>query len=365
MNRRHFTLATIAFIAVLLLLALYTNIVAGGAKKKSPDDGMAALEQAVIMNGLSMFSENPLREDEEEAGEGQIIYDESFDDTIASLGPEEKDGGSDTQVDSPAHAARTVLAELKEKDSRWHLTNYRIAKGDNLWTIAKRYGVDHRLIIRANEIETPAMLAPGNVIMVPNRNGVSHTVKPGETIKSISGTYRVTPRSIQEQNKSMVLKTNTTIFIPDARKPERLAAKAAVAVSKPAAGLGIALAWPVRGGITSGFGNRLDPFTRRPQFHCGVDIYVPIDTPVMCAAAGSVIFSGWKDGYGNMVVVSHPGGYITVYAHNKQNTVAAGAEVKQGQQVALSGMTGAVTGPHVHFELRKYLTPLNPLRFIR
>jgi len=78
-----------------------------------------------------------------------------------------------------------------------------------------------------------------------------------------------------------------------------------------------------------------------------------------------VIFSGWKDGYGNTVIMRHEDGYITVYAHNLKTTVEEGAFVKQGGTVALSGRTGAVTGAHLHFEIRKYLTPLDPLRLLR
>jgi murein DD-endopeptidase MepM/ murein hydrolase activator NlpD len=366
MNRRYFTLATIAFIISLFLLALYGNIVAGSSKNARPADDIDKLEQAIIVNGLEMVSENPFEEPKEEEQNGTIIYDESFDDTIACVSPSGRDEGADKPSDSSRDDKDTMLAGLKSRDARWHLTKYRIQKGDNLWTIAKKFNTDHRLIVKANDIESPDMLASGNTIVVPNRNGINYTVKAGDTIKSISGAYGVTGKSVQEHNRISVAKVSSSIFIPDARRIERtVAGKTQTRAAAVAANPGILLSWPVVGGITSGFGNRIDPFTRRPQFHCGIDIYVPVDTPVVAAGPGTVIFSGWKDGYGNMVVVSHANGYITVYAHNKQNVVAAGTEVKAGQQLALSGMTGAVTGPHVHFELRKYLIPLNPLRFLR
>ncbi len=366
MNRRYFTFATIAFIITLFLLALYGNIIAGSSKAARPADDIDKLEQAIIVNGLEMVTENPFDEPREEEQSGTIIYDESFDDTIASAASPAKDEGADITDDSRIAGKNTMLAELKAKDSRWHYTKYRILKGDNLWTIAKKFSTDHRLIIRANEIESPDMLASGNTILVPNRNGVSYRVKAGDTIKTISSAYGVTAKSVQEHNRISVAKTSSSIFIPDARSVERTASvKMQPRGMAVAANPGIVLSWPVLGGITSGFGNRIDPFTRRPQFHCCIDIYVPVETPVLAAAPGNVIFSGWKDGYGNMVVVSHSNGYISVYAHNKQNSVQPGTEVKAGQQIALSGMTGAVTGPHVHFELRKYLIPLNPVRFLR
>jgi murein DD-endopeptidase MepM/ murein hydrolase activator NlpD len=96
-----------------------------------------------------------------------------------------------------------------------------------------------------------------------------------------------------------------------------------------------------------------------------MDIGCPIDTPVKAAASGKVIYSGWKDIFGNMVIIKHDRGYISVYAHNKTNIVREDDLVKAGDIIARSGMTGSVTGPHLHFEIRKHLTPLNPRRFLR
>ncbi|HSA15316.1 MAG TPA: M23 family metallopeptidase, partial [Spirochaetota bacterium] len=87
-------------------------------------------------------------------------------------------------------------------------------------------------------------------------------------------------------------------------------------------------------------------------------------TPIKAAAAGTVIFSDWKNGYGKVIVIRHDNGYISVYAHNSSNEVQKGDQVKSGDIVALSGSTGAVTGAHLHFEIRKYVTPLNPTRFL-
>jgi len=123
--------------------------------------------------------------------------------------------------------------------------------------------------------------------------------------------------------------------------------------------------WPLKGRITSGFGTRSDPFSGERRFHNGIDISAEIGTPVKSAADGDVIFSGWKDDYGNLVVVRHANGYISVYGHNSELNVTEGDKVKRGQILSLSGMTGAVTGAHLHFELQKYQTPLNPLRMLR
>jgi murein DD-endopeptidase MepM/ murein hydrolase activator NlpD len=127
----------------------------------------------------------------------------------------------------------------------------------------------------------------------------------------------------------------------------------------------VAFMWPLRGRITSGFGSRSDPFSGRRSFHNGIDISAEQGTPVKACADGEVIFSGWKDGYGNLVVLKHTNGYISVYGHNSVLKKNEGDIVSRGEIVSLSGMTGAVTGAHLHFEIQKYQTPLNPLRMMK
>lgn len=104
--------------------------------------------------------------------------------------------------------------------------------------------------------------------------------------------------------------------------------------------------------VTSGFGMREHPISCTCKFHKGVDI-APTDgsTPGADASAdGVVLFSGWMKGYGNMVEVGHADGTRTRYAHLKSIDVAAGQEVKQGQEVGIMGQTGDATGPHLHYE---------------
>ncbi|HPM35100.1 MAG TPA: M23 family metallopeptidase, partial [Spirochaetota bacterium] len=123
---------------------------------------------------------------------------------------------------------------------------------------------------------------------------------------------------------------------------------------------------PATGKITSSFGIRRNPFNGRKEFHNGVDIGCPIGTPIKSSADGKVIFSGSKDGYGNMIVIEHSDKMITVYAHLDSIQKNTADTVKRGEIIALSGATGTVTGPHLHFEIRKnYVTALNPMRIIR
>ncbi|MCS7186166.1 MAG: peptidoglycan DD-metalloendopeptidase family protein [Armatimonadetes bacterium] len=118
---------------------------------------------------------------------------------------------------------------------------------------------------------------------------------------------------------------------------------------------------PVSGPIVSGFGYRVHPIFRRVKFHYGVDISAPSGTPIRAAADGVVVFAGWRRAYGNTVIVDHGNGLATLYAHCSRVLVSEGEVVKQGQVIALVGSTGLSTGPHLHFEVRRYGEPINPL----
>ena len=110
---------------------------------------------------------------------------------------------------------------------------------------------------------------------------------------------------------------------------------------------------PVKGIITSRFGLRHDPIDGGMRHHNGVDIAVPTGTKVKAIAAGRVVESAARGGYGNLVSIQHAGGMLSLYGHNAQLEVKVGDQVEAGQTVALSGSTGRSTGPHLHFELWK------------
>lgn len=115
--------------------------------------------------------------------------------------------------------------------------------------------------------------------------------------------------------------------------------------------------WPAEGVFTSGYGQRWG------RMHRGIDIAGPIGTPILAAAPGEVIFSGWHNGgFGKLVKLKHPDESVTLYAHNNRVLVQKGQEVDQGQQIAEMGNTGRSTGPHLHFEIRPHeKKAVNPL----
>lgn len=123
--------------------------------------------------------------------------------------------------------------------------------------------------------------------------------------------------------------------------------------------------WPIVGGwISSHFGYRSDPFTGRGAFHAGVDFAGPPGTRVIATGPGVITFSGYKNGYGNVVEITHPTGYLTRYGHNDRNLVREGQTVQKGDPIAVIGNTGRSTGTHVHFEVEREGSTLNPMRYL-
>jgi murein DD-endopeptidase MepM/ murein hydrolase activator NlpD len=118
------------------------------------------------------------------------------------------------------------------------------------------------------------------------------------------------------------------------------------------------LIWPVNGPVVSGFGMRWG------RMHEGIDIAVAYGTPIHAAASGTVIFSGWMDGYGNFVIIDHGGGMATAYGHQSSIAVGGGQSVSQGQVIGYVGCTGHCFGPHLHFEVRINGTAVDPLGYL-
>nr|WP_279381036.1 M23 family metallopeptidase [Alkaliphilus hydrothermalis] len=117
---------------------------------------------------------------------------------------------------------------------------------------------------------------------------------------------------------------------------------------------------PATGRLSSPYGYRISPISRRREFHSGIDIANTTNTDIVAAGSGIVTFSGYNGGYGKIVMISHGYGYTTVYAHNNKVLVKVGDRVKKGDLIAQMGSTGRSTGPHLHFEIRKDGKHINP-----
>lgn len=122
--------------------------------------------------------------------------------------------------------------------------------------------------------------------------------------------------------------------------------------------------WPVRGWLTGGFGYRRSPFTGHRQLHEGLDIAAGAMTPIIAPADGTVIYSGFMAGWGNILILNHGYGYRTFFAHNARNLASWGKKVKRGEVIACVGNTGQSTGPHLHYEVHVNGIAQDPLKYI-
>jgi len=224
---------------------------------------------------------------------------------------------------------------------------YTVREGDTLWDLALAHGTDVETLQRINDISHPGALRVGQTIKILTVPGTIHEVRSGDSLWRIARMYQVDEEEIIEANgldDPSRLQVGQELIVPGAK----VAATAAVSSRGE-------LDWPLRGRITSSFGMRWG------RMHYGLDIAASHGTTVRAAASGEVIYSGWKGGYGNTVMIDHGNGLVTLYAHNSTLLVRVGQRVSAGQAIARVGSTGRSTGPHLHFEVRIDGKPQDPL----
>lgn len=150
------------------------------------------------------------------------------------------------------------------------------------------------------------------------------------------------------------------------RQQERLSALENLLLDRKLSAAVTPSGWPVQGGwVSSGFGQRADPFNGHQSYHEGVDIASNMGSPVLAMGDGVVSHSGEKAGYGLLVEVTHESGLVTRYAHASAVLVRVGDRVQKGQSVALVGSSGRSTGPHLHFEVVRNGVSVNPMRYLQ
>jgi murein DD-endopeptidase MepM/ murein hydrolase activator NlpD len=233
---------------------------------------------------------------------------------------------------------------------------YTLTKGDMLSSVANRFNVSLGTLISFNNIKNVRKVGVGTTLVVPNADGVLYTVVPGDSLSGIARTTKVTYERVLEANQlsSPVVTPGQKIFLPGATLSTWDLKQAS----------GELFLYPVRGYITSRFGTRRDPFTGMRTFHNGIDIANSLGTPVRASMAGTVTDTGFNSSYGNYIVLSHEGGFQTLYGHLRAFNVKIGQYVAQGQQIGQMGSTGYSTGSHTHFSIFKWNKALNPLNYL-
>jgi murein DD-endopeptidase MepM/ murein hydrolase activator NlpD len=284
--------------------------------------------------------------------------------------PDSPDFIEDTLEEVRTRQAR--IAALREQKKPIKVVSYVVAQGDSLWSIANAQNLEVDTLVGSNVFKS-SILQPGMVLRIPNQDGMFYTFKNKDRIEAVAKRYKVSLDNIRKVNPVAdlaSLKAGSEIFLPGAR-PEALAEapareKTAKAQSaNTSGGASRSYRWPVMGKINSPFGWRRHPITRRQDFHTGLDIKAGRGTVIRSSRDGRVAYAGWMAGYGKVVVVEHRDGQSTLYAHCSSLLVRQGAKISVGQSIARVGSTGRTTGPHLHFEIRRGNSPVNPLKYLR
>lgn len=225
---------------------------------------------------------------------------------------------------------------------------HRVAKGETLYRLARRYGVTVEALAEANGLDDAGSLAIGALLIIPGAD----PTRPEETVEE--GVRGAGLGSDGEPEPGLGRRTPGTgpESSPRPARPPRPTERGAVGRS------GAPFEWPLRGILYARFGPRAG------GLHDGIDLSAPEGTPIRVAAPGRVLFAGEQRGYGRLVIVEHEPGLHTLYAHNRDLRVREGQEVRAGQVVATVGATGRTSGPHLHFEVRVKGVPVDPLGYL-
>ncbi len=249
------------------------------------------------------------------------------------------------------------LSSLTVAGSGGQARMYQVKAGDNLWYIARCNGVNLQTLMNINQLDENSILNVGDMIKLPSGKSLIHVVCSGETMWGIAVRYSTTVEAIESANTD---KDPSSLKIGDRLNIPVTNSRMLQAASQPSRGISMGglLAWPISGTITSAFG------WRRTGFHHGLDIANKLGTPIKAAAAGTVVFAGWKDIYGRTVIIEHADGKRTLYGHAQKILVKNNQRVTRGQTIATVGISGRTTGPHVHFEVRVGNKVYDPWRYL-
>jgi murein DD-endopeptidase MepM/ murein hydrolase activator NlpD len=248
------------------------------------------------------------------------------------------------------------LADIKDKVPPDRISTYMVQEGDTLTEIAKMFGVSVNTILWANNIGRYDVLKVGQVITILPVPGIQCEVKAGDTIESIAARCKGDVNEIRQFNNlspNHPLVVGMKLIVPDGEAP-----------IPPSTNV-------PRGQYRGGSGPYYASYYIRPivggrksqglHGYNAVDLAAPCGTPILASHSGDVIMSrsgGWNGGYGNFIIIDHPNGTQTLYAHISSSIVGTGWHVVQGQVIGYIGVSGNTTGCHVHFEVRGAAQPI-------
>lgn len=212
----------------------------------------------------------------------------------------------------------------------------------------------------AGEVEAANRLGEGIVV---ERGRLAMLGEEGDPLDDLGGTGRLDDGPLAGRLDSVELRTERLLQVLRVTEITLGHAVETAEYWRSRQGAVPAL-WPLEGTLTSGFGWRRSPFTRKWKFHAGIDLSAPVGTPILSPAPGVVKTARFNSGYGRMVEIDHGFGIVTRFAHNARVFVKEGDIVKPGQVICTVGMTGQTTGPHLHYEVHVDGRPVDPLEYL-
>lgn len=302
---------------------------------------------------------------------------------VASDVPLDKVGVAESDVMVLNASVNTLIPKDRERRS---VEEYIVKGGDSIGSIAKYYEITTESLLWANSMSSTSVIKPGQKLEIPPSDGVLVVVSKGDTLASLAKKYSASEQAIADFNwldYPFTLEVSSKLFIPEGKMPSTPKTYASTSPSfavtnqytKTATStggdskVGRFLKWPVAGhaGVISQY--------YKGYYHTGIDIADRSLPKIVSAASGTVIFAGCAgycpplgstyggSGYAWAIQVDHGNGYSTWYAHLKNIYVKSGQKVSAGEVIGQMGSTGRSTGPHVHFELRKNNSHINPIYY--
>ena len=224
-------------------------------------------------------------------------------------------------------------------------SHYKVLKGDTLYSIARRYNIHFSSLANINGIDTPFIISPSSILVLPALARDSGGQWKAATVHEEPVVSKPQPSASGKPETKATAKPR-----PKPRPKPRAVKPAATST----------FIWPIKGEIISHFGGKAGGMRND-----GINIAAKDKAQIVAAGAGTVIYSGSElKNFGRLILIRHNNGWVTAYAHNSVSKVLEGAVVTSGQVIALAGSSGSVAVPQLHFETRKGVKPVNPLKYL-
>jgi murein DD-endopeptidase MepM/ murein hydrolase activator NlpD len=259
-----------------------------------------------------------------------------------SLPPLSSDPVTSTQPMSVQSSVAAVEAAPTPAPAQAGVFYHTVASGESLYSIARRYSVTVQTLVDANGLESADKIFVGQRLGIPGRTDLAPSAPAAPTVAATP-----TPDVVAEPAAAPVTTAST------APAPTITPAQPAQITATPNASGADKYRWPAQGRLIADF---------RASRGTGINIELPEGTAIHAVENGTVIYTGdTVEGYGNLVLIRHAGGFVSAYAHLKDISVTKGQVINRGDIIGSAGMTGSVTRPQLHFELRQGATPVDPV----